>query len=168
MPLFFGLYGKNEAVEWNCQKKHQFLDSHRSGEKYKKSLQILLFPLLLPKVHKLFLNWGKQDYLLEGTMVRNCLFFQTSEWELRQFWSFRGTWGRLNITFTVSINNKQKAPVEIHSFDLKWKELLACLGKVFMWCKSEVSEMNCQYLVNCKEFSGKLNDTRDPEAKQLT
>lgn len=108
MPLFFGLYGKNEAVEWNCQKKHQFLDSHRSGEKYKKLPQILLFPPLLPKVHKLFLNWGKQDYLLEGTMVRNCLFFQTSEWELRQFWSFRGTWGKLNITFTVSINHKQK------------------------------------------------------------
>lgn len=31
-----------------------------------------------------------------------------------------------------------------------------------MWCRSEVSEMDC------KEFSEKLNDTRDPEAKQLT
>lgn len=79
-----------------------------------------------PKVHTPFLYWGKQDYLIEGAMVRDCLFFQTSEWESRQFWSFRGKSGKLNITFTVAINHKQKAPVEIHSFDLKWKELLAC------------------------------------------
>lgn len=148
MLLFLDLYGKNEAVEWNDQKKHQFLGSH--SENTQKSLQILLSPPF--KIHKLFLNWGKQDYLIEGAMVRDFLLFQTSEWESREFWSFRGTWGKLNITFTVGINNKQKAPIEMHSFDLKYKELLACLGKVFMWCKSEVSEMSCKYLVNCKEL----------------
>lgn len=35
---------KNEAVEWNYQKNHQFLGSQRNGAKYKKSLQIILSP----------------------------------------------------------------------------------------------------------------------------
>lgn len=115
MLLFLELYRKNEAVEWNYQKKHQFLGSHRSGEKYKQSLQILLLPPMLSKVQKFFLNWKKQDYLIEGAMVGNWCSSRHLSGSKDSFGLLEGPWRKLNITFTVGLNHKQKAPVEIHS-----------------------------------------------------